>query len=79
MCPEDNPISPRRRRLGERHRPPGGARWLPSGHRGLLSALTDRQQEVLGVVVEAGYYEVPQEATQESGARAVITIGQHCR
>lgn len=45
--------------------------------------LTERQQEVLVVALEAGYYQVPRQATHEDIAEALdlspVTVGEHLR
>jgi predicted DNA binding protein len=50
---------------------------------GLLTALTDRQQEVLSTAVEMGYYSLPREATHEELAEELDcsagTVGEHLR
>lgn len=51
--------------------------------RELSSLLTDRQREILDAAVEAGYYEVPRNATHEEIAERVgistTTVGEHLR
>lgn len=49
----------------------------------LLDALTERQREVLVAALEAGYYEVPREATHQDVAERLDcsagTVGEHLR
>lgn len=56
--------------------------YEPEGER-LFSILTDRQQEALLAALDAGYYRVPREATQEDVAdrlgRSPGTVGEHLR
>jgi predicted DNA binding protein len=51
--------------------------------RQLFSVLTDRQQEILLTAIEAGYYDVPRDATYEDIAEemdlAPVTVGEHLR
>jgi predicted DNA binding protein len=49
----------------------------------ITSLLTDRQQEVLAVAMEKGYYDIPREATNEDIAAdldcSTSTVGEHLR
>ncbi|CAI50309.1 HTH-10 family transcription regulator [Natronomonas pharaonis DSM 2160] len=60
----------------------GTGDYRPSTGR-LLSVLTPRQREILEAAVEAGYYEVPRQATHEDIAETVDvsagTVGEHLR
>jgi predicted DNA binding protein len=51
--------------------------------RQLFSVLTDRQQEILITAIDAGYYDVPRDATYEDIAEemdlAPVTVGEHLR
>jgi len=51
--------------------------------RQLFSMLTDRQREILLTAIEAGYYDVPRDATYEDIAAemdlAPVTVGEHLR
>ena len=53
------------------------------GHEQLLTALTDRQREVLETAVELGYYDVPRDATHDRIAGeldvASSTVDEHLR
>jgi len=51
--------------------------------RQLFSLLTERQREILTIAIEAGYYDVPRNATYEDVADeldlAPVTVGEHLR